>query len=242
MEEWERMCELLTVKSDESIPIDWIFHYAKLLEEYGVAGFGWGVAWKCENGQIRRYRAIEGVRNDVLAPQTLKGVEAKEYLVHLRRPSLMKSMAFNNSQPYLNEEQSLAFAHNGYFTNHDQYRSLFVNELQGTSDSEIGYQYYLMKRSEQNDRVNSLELTHQQLEGKANLVVFQKDQETLLYAGNNDNRMYVFDLDDVCCASTSLHSQDDFLFQAIFPTATNVQQVPLFSGCALTTVPLKSSF
>ncbi|HHW37342.1 MAG TPA: hypothetical protein GXX18_08930 [Bacillales bacterium] len=233
------MCELLTVKSEESIPIEWIFHYASLLDKYGIAGFGWGVAWKCDNGQIRRYRAIEGVRNDVLAPQTLKGLEAKEYLVHLRRPSLMKSMAFNNSQPYLNEEESLAFAHNGYFTNHDQFRPLFINELQGTSDSEIGYQYYLTKTKEQKDPVISLELTHQKLEGKANLVVFQKDQDTLLYAGNDDNRMYVFDLDDVRCASTSLHSQDDFLFQAIFPTATNVKQIPLFSGCELTTGRLK---
>lgn len=230
------MCELFTVKSDEDIPIEWIFHYAKLLEEYGIAGFGWGIAWKSEdeNGQIRRYRAIEGVRNDILAPQTLKGIEAKEYLVHLRRPSLMKSMAFNNSQPYLNEEQSLAFAHNGYFKNHDQYRSFYANDLKGTSDSEVGYQYYLMKLNEQKDPTISLELTHQTLEGNANLIAFQKDEGTHLYAGNNDNRMYIFNFEGIRCASTSLHSQDDFLFQAIFPTATNKQQIPLFTGCELT--------
>lgn len=234
MKEWEWMCELFTVKSDENIPIEWIFHYAKLLEEYGFAGFGWGMAWKCEDGQIRRYRAIEGVKNDILAPQTLKGIVSKEYLVHLRRPSLMKSMAFNNSQPYLNEDQSLAFAHNGYFKNHDQYRSFYANELAGTSDSEVGYRYYLMKLNEQKDPIISLELTHQILEGNANLIAFRKNEVTLLYAGNNDNKMYTFNLGDVRCASTSLHSQDDYLFQAIFPTATNIKQIPLFTGCELT--------
>ena len=79
------------------------------------------------------------------------------------------------------------------------------------------------------DSKTSLSLTHQSLEGKANLVVFRKDEETLLYAGNEDNRMYVFNLEGVQCASTSLHSHDDYLFQAIFPTATDIQSIPLYS-------------
>lgn len=226
------MCELFTVKSEESIPIEWILHYAKLLDEYGIAGFGWGVAWKSESGEIRRYRAVEGIIKDHLAPQTLKGIQAKEYLVHLRRPSLMKSIAFYNTQPFLNENHSLAFAHNGFFANHHLFS---VEELEGTSDSEVGYQYFVQKLDEQFDSKASLIWTHQNLGGKGNLIVFREDEETLLYAGNEDNRMYLFNLEGIQCAATALHSQDDFLFQAIFPTASDIQQIPLFSVCELTT-------
>jgi len=229
------MCELLVIKSDETIPIDWIFHYAKLLEEYGVAGFGWGVAWKSESGEIRRYRATEGIKKDQLAAQALEGVQAKEYLVHLRKPSLMKSISFYNSQPYLNEDHSLAFAHNGFFSNHSQYRDSFSYKLEGTSDSEVGYQYYVQRLNEHGNSKNALELTHRHLAGKANLIAFRKDVETLIYAGNEDNSIYVFNLEGIKCAATALHSQDDFIFEAIFPTATAIQQIPLFSVCELTT-------
>lgn len=228
------MCELLTIKGDETIPIEWIFHYAKLLEEYGFAGFGWGVAWKTESGEIKRYRAVEGVKNDTLAPHTLRGIQSKEYLVHLRRPSLMKSISYYNAQPYLNKEQSLAFAHNGYFIHHEQHRPHFAYSLEGTSDSEVGYQYYVMKLNEQFEPQNSLEYTHQELGGKANLIVLSRGAETLLYAGNDDNRMYTFKLEGIQCASTSLHSQDDFIFQTILPTATDIHQVPVFTACGLT--------
>ena len=106
---------------------------------------------------------------------------------------------------------------------------MLANDLEGTSDSEIGYHFFLNKQNEGMDSKTSLSLTHQSLEGKANLVVFQKYEETLLYAGNEDNRMYVFNLEGVQCASTSLHSHDDYLFQAIFPTATDIQSIPLYS-------------
>ncbi|NHC43259.1 hypothetical protein G6549_25620 [Bacillus sp. MM2020_1] len=236
------MCELLTVKCDETIPIEWVLHYAKLLEEYGIAGFGWGVAWKSESGEIRRYRAVEGIKKDKLASQTLRGIQAKEYLVHLRKPSLMKSISFHNAQPYLNEEHSLTFTHNGYFTNHHQFRARYTHELEGTSDSEVGYQYFVQKLNEQFDPKTSLELTHRNLGGKANLIVFRRDVETLLYAGNEDNRIYLFNLEGIQCASTALHSQDNFLFQTIFPTASDIQQIPLYSVCEFTTSNFKTNF
>ena len=231
-----KMCELFAVKADDPVPIEWILQYSRLLEEYGYAGFSWGIAWKSESGCIKRYRAVEGIRRDTLAPLTLKGTKAKEYLVHLRRPSLMKSISFTNAQPYLTEDESLAFAHNGYFLNHMQYRSLFVNNLEGTSDSEVGYHYYLMKQKENQNPLPSLEQTHKNLEGKANFILLRKGEPTLLYAGNDQNLMYLFELDGIKCCSTSLHSHDDFLFQTIFPSASNIKQIPLFFGCELSTV------
>ena len=142
------MCEILTVTSDDAIEIEWMMKYATLLEEYGFAGFGWGIAWKSDSGEIQRYRAVDGIRKDTLAPQTLKGIKAKEYLIHLRKPSLMKSISFNNAQPYLNEDKTLAFAHNGYFSNHLEFRNRWANALEGTSDSEIGYHFFLNKQNE----------------------------------------------------------------------------------------------
>lgn len=228
------MCELLTVKSEKTIPIEWIFHYAKLYEEYGFAGFGWGVVWKDEKGKIRRYRAVDGIKNDILAPKTLKGVEAKEYLVHLRKPTFMKSIALQNAQPYLNSEASLAFAHNGYFSDHKNYRSNYADRLEGTSDSEVGFHCFsTLLSNEQLAPLEALEQTHQRLGGRANIIVFRQAEDTLLYAGNEDNKMYLFDIEGISCASTSLHSLDDFLFQAIFPTASDIQEIPLFSSCKL---------
>ncbi len=224
------MCELLTAKSNEPIPIEWVLDYAKLLDEYGLAGFGWGVTWKTNSGQIQSYRAVEGIRKDTLASQSLRGIKSNEYFVHLRRPSMMKTMAFINSQPYVTEGYSLAFGHNGYFENHDQYRPLFEDRLVGSSDSEIGFHYFLKQRNEQKDDQSALELTHKGLGGKANLVVFREGESTLYYAGNVDNKMYSFHLDGVKCVSTSLHSLDDFVFQTIFPRATQITQIPLFTS------------
>ena len=177
------MCEILTVKSDEPIEIEWMMKYGMLLEEYGFAGFGWGIVWKSDSGEIRRYRSVDGIRKDTLAPQTLKGIKAKEYLIHLRKPSLMKSISFNNAQPYLNEDKSLAFAHNGYFSNHHGFRNMWENALEGTSDSEIGYHFFLNKQNEGIDSTTSLSLTHQSLEGKANLVVFRRTKRHFYMLG-----------------------------------------------------------
>ena len=56
-----------------AIEIEWMMKYAMLLEEYGFAGFGWGIAWKSDSGEIQRYRSVDGIRKDTLAPQPLKG-------------------------------------------------------------------------------------------------------------------------------------------------------------------------
>lgn len=223
------MCEIFAVKAEDPVEIEWVMKYARIIEEYGLAGFGWGVAWKSDSGGILRYRSVDGIRKDDLAPQALAGIKAKEFLVHLRKPSRMKSISFTNAQPYLNEDKSFAFAHNGYFSNHDDFRHEWASVLEGTSDSEIGYQYFLAKQKEGLDAKAALSLTHQNLKGKANLAVFRRNEDTLLYAGNDDNRMHVFHVEGIQCAVTSLYSQDDFIFQAIFPTAASIYTIPLNS-------------
>lgn len=236
------MCEIFAVKAEKPVDMEWVMKYARLVEEYGFAGFGWGVAWKSERGEILRYRSVDGIRKDTLAPQTLAGIKAKEFLVHLRKPSRMKSISFTNAQPYVSEDKAFAFAHNGYFSEHEDYRYAWANELEGTSDSEIGYHYFLAKQQEGHEAEAALSLTHQHLKGKANIALFRRNEDTLLYAGNDDNLMHVFYVEGIQCAVTSLYSLDDFIFHAIFPTAEEIYTIPLYSCFALSGKREKTSY
>ena len=51
------MCEMLAIRSERPLPIDTVLKYATLLDEYGIAGFSWGIAWKTLAGTLKRYRA-----------------------------------------------------------------------------------------------------------------------------------------------------------------------------------------
>ncbi|MGE7119025.1 class II glutamine amidotransferase [Peribacillus sp. NPDC046944] len=227
------MCELLIVKSQNSIPMEWVLGYAKLLDEYGLGGFSWGVAWKDTEGELRCYKSVDGIRKDQQASERLKGITSKEIFIHLRRPSLMNSITPFNIQPYLTTDHSLAFGHNGNFEEHESFRSSFLQLLKGTSDSEIAFQYFFQHHKKYNRPVEALEETHRALKGKANMALFRKNEATIIYSGNVDNKMYSFQLDDIKCVSTSVHSHDDFVFQNIFPSAKDIRRLPLFTSLLL---------
>jgi predicted glutamine amidotransferase len=185
--------------------------------------------WTEENGALKRYRNAEGIRKDQLYSRALKGIASRDFLVHLRRPSLMTTISHRNAQPYVAPGHGLAFAHNGYFQHHDEHRAQFADQLEGTSDSEVGFRYFLTRLTE-DSLPDALVKTHQVLQGKANIGVMRAGGEIWFYAGNSDNRAYTFMLDGMRFAATSLHSNDDFLFQTIFPQAASVAQIPRHSA------------
>lgn len=220
------MCEMLALHSGQPMPIETVLKYATLLDEYGLAGFSWGIVWKTDAGTLKRYRAVEGIRRDSLALRTLEGVASREYLVHLRRPSAMTTIAHRNAQPYLSENGAVGFAHNGYFARHSELRPKYLNCLEGTSDSEVGFFYYQELVSSGVDASKALIQTHQDLEGGANIGVIRNSAPTLFYSGSHDNAVYTFQLDGATVVSTSLHSSDDYLFQSVFPLAERCERIP----------------
>jgi len=225
------MCEMLAIRSEKLMPIETVLKYASLLDEYGVAGFSWGIVWKTESGTLKRYRAVEGIRRDPLAFRTLTSISSTEYLVHLRRPSAMTTIAHRNAQPYVSADGKVAFAHNGFFERHREYRPTYVDRLEGTSDSEVGFFYYQDLLTSGVVPQNALMQTHADLHGGANIGMMQAHGKTLFYSGHPDNSVYAFQQDGARMVSTALHSSDDYLFQSVFPNAEHCERIATGTVC-----------
>lgn len=215
------MCEMLAFSSDEAIPVERLLRWSALLEQYGLAGYGWGMVWT-DGESLYRYRSAAGLRADPKARDVLGEATIRRGFVHSRRPSLMSTVAFVNTQPYMDE--TWAFAHNGYLENHRELRSRFQTELTGTSDSEVGFCYW---REQPGSLAERFQATHETLQGKANFMALGRRGELGVYAGNEDNRVYAFRLGATTLVTTSLHSQDRFLFEGLFPEAKDIRDVTL---------------
>lgn len=219
------MCEMMGIKSEHPMPIESALKYALLLEKYGVAGFGWGIAWRAENGELFRYRNETNLEQDKKGPNRLNGVFSKEYLIHLRRPTQLTKIAEENTQPFISEDKTKSFAHNGYFTSLD---AVPVQEnSENASDSLVGFHYLtsLLKENKIN-RESALLKLHDELKGEANLALLFSDGDLLFYSGNKDNDLYSFQINGCKFISTSLHSKDQFIFQEIFKGAEEIKRIP----------------
>lgn len=217
------MCEMLAFSSEELVSVDTLLGWAALLERYGLAGYGWGMVWT--DGQtLYRYRSVEGLQNDPKADDVLARLTLRRGFIHLRRPSLMTTVAFVNTQPYMDDNGDWAFAHNGYLERHRDFRSRYQGELTGTSDSEVGFRYWCEQTGSIADRFAA---THEALGGKANFMGLSRAGDLGVYAGNSENRVFSFRLGAISLATTSLHSGDRFLFEGLFPEARDIQEMSL---------------
>lgn len=219
------MCEILAIHAEQPIAVEEVLRYATLLDEYGVAGFSWGITWRTDSGYLKRYKAVEGIRRDPIGLKSLSGVMARQYLVHLRRPSLMSTISFVNAQPYLDIYSQIAFAHNGYFTNHREFRSYYQTQVVGTSDSEIGFLHYNRLLQTGLEAGDALCATHDELGGDANIAVMTADGSMHFYAGHHDNAVYAFRINDAKFVATALHSADDYVLQVVFPNSESAERV-----------------
>lgn len=221
------MCELLAVTVPESAPplqMDTVLLWSRLMDEWGLAGYGWGMVWEQEDG-LHRYRSVLGIRQDTLADRVLPRIVTRRLIVHVRRPSLMTNMSHVDAQPYLDEATGLAFAHNGYLANHQDLRSRYAEVLTGRSDSEVGFQVWLEGIREGRSRETALKAVHEKLAGQANFMAMARDGQILVYSGNIENAVYRFRVGNWALATTSLHSYDRFVFDAIFPDAVDIERV-----------------
>ncbi len=214
------MCEMLAASFAEARPFSELAAYAAGLEELGVAGFGWGVAWLDGDGTVRGTkgpgRFVDEGRHDT----DLLARRSTRFLVHLRRPSRLSTLDMADTQPFFDGTDS-AFCHNGLLARAEELRHRYSALLEGRADSEIGWRFFLDERAAGADTCTALRALDETFGGNMNLGVLTSSGELALYTRNATNRMWHFRLASAALASTDLHSDDDSLFERVFPVATD---------------------
>ncbi|HVC39881.1 MAG TPA: class II glutamine amidotransferase [Candidatus Dormibacteraeota bacterium] len=214
------MCEILAVIWPEPQPFERMLPWGLELERVGVAGFGWGLAWR-EGGRVRRYRDPGRLEADRAGQEALLRTSSTHFLLHLRRPSQLSTVALADTQPFVAEDGSFAFAHNGRLAGANEVRHHFPGQLEGRADSEVGFRLFESLLAAGEAPTSALISVHRQLGGTANLGYLPASGPFLVYGGNPDNRLWRFDLAGAVVASTSLHSGDEAIFSLCFPAAAN---------------------
>ena len=107
------MCEILAVRWATPTRFQELVPWAEKVEYYGIASFGWGVAW-LDHGQVKRHRYEGRLSEDPSGVKQLANVVSTHFLVHFRRPNRLSTIQMADTQPFLAEKGRFAFCHNGY--------------------------------------------------------------------------------------------------------------------------------
>jgi len=94
------MCEQITVLWPSPQPFDRVTDWLLQIERFGSCRLGWGVAWR-DRGEVRSYRSIGSFTGDLAGRAILAEVESAEFMVHLRRPTLLSTMQLADAQPFV---------------------------------------------------------------------------------------------------------------------------------------------
>jgi hypothetical protein len=212
------MCEILAVASTHPMWLGDVLAWGKKVEHFGIAGFGWGVAWLSPEGQLRVYRRPTSLAEDAEGRSRLAGESGSRILLHLRRPNRLSTIHLADTQPFADDSRQFAFVHNGKFKRDASWRERFRAVLNGRADSEVGFHLYASLLAEGTPR-EALIRVHKLLGGTANLGYLSREGELILYGGNRGNAFYGFQLGDLCVACTALHSDDASIFDLVFGRA-----------------------
>jgi glutamine phosphoribosylpyrophosphate amidotransferase len=215
---WPAMCEILAVAGERPLKLGALLAWAGELERLGIAGFGWGVAWAGADGEVHCHRNPSSLAGDVEGMLALRDTTAISALVHLRRPSRLSTVQEADTQPFMDEAGRFAFVHNGSFERDGELRSRFAGSLRGRADSEVGFRLYQSLLDEE-DPLPALVRVHRTLGGTANLCALLRGGRLAVYAAHPHNAMRRFRLDGLSVACTSLHSDDESVFNLVFPEA-----------------------
>ncbi|MGC2192563.1 MAG: class II glutamine amidotransferase [Candidatus Dormiibacterota bacterium] len=214
------MCEILVAVWPEPQPFEKVLPWGLELERLGIGGFGWGLAWR-EAGRIRRYRDPGTLRDDHNGRANLLGIRSSHFLLHLRRPARLTTVGLADTQPFVADDGSFAFGHNGGLDGAPGLRDHFAGKLEGQADSEVGFRLFESLVADGPEPATALKEVHRQLGGSANLAYLPARGSPLFYAGNPENDGWRFRLDGAEVASTALHSLDEAIFTLCFPTASH---------------------
>jgi predicted glutamine amidotransferase len=150
----------------------------------------------------------------------LGAVESARFLVHFRRPTLLSTIQPADTQPFVTENKSLAFCHNGLFKERDTYRVDYAERLKGGADSEIGFCMLQDLVASGIAVSDALAMVAAKLGGNANLATLDGDGAITLFSRHETNQLWRFRARDAEVAATELHSPDGSLFRLIFPEAS----------------------
>jgi predicted glutamine amidotransferase len=214
------MCEILAVKWPEPRPFYALAGWARQMEYYGSARFGWGVAWLDEAaGEVQAHLDTGQLADDPAVEGWLASVTSARFLVHSRRPTLLSTIQLADTQPFVTDDKRLSFCHNGLFAERDVYRPEYEGRLRGGADSEIGFCMLQDLTASGVPPGDALAVVAGKLGGNANLATLDSAGEITLFSRHERNKFFTFTTGDAQVAATELHSPDDSLYRLIFPAA-----------------------
>lgn len=212
------MCELFAAVWPEPVSFGEVLPWACAVEQFGIAGFGWGVAW-VEGGSVRGYRDPGRLGGGGEAVHRLSQVRSRAFLVHLRRPSRLSTVELDDTQPFVAESGEFAFCHNGLFASDGDFRERYRERLRGRADSEVGFRLCEDLLADGLDPEEALASVHRMLGGTANLGYLDRQGTAVVYSGFSRNAVWSFRQGDARLVSTRLHSLDESVFDLIFRDA-----------------------
>jgi glutamine amidotransferase-like protein len=231
------MCEHFIARAAAPFRLDELWPFAGKLEQFGIAGFGWGAAWLAADGTLASYRDTSAFRDDP-ARDGVGANETTSALVHLRRPSKLSTLTLPDSQPFDDPAGRFAFSHNGDLRDYRALRATYREQgrIHGRADTEVGERWLEDSWRPGGSVSQLLGALHDRFGGQANLALVERDGSPYHYAGNTENPVFSFQLGRIGVVSTGIYSLDRSLFRFVAPSATARRVVPLH-----TTVTLDSS-
>ena len=228
------MCEQFVARAAEPFRLAELWPFTERLERYGIAGFGWGAAWRGPDGRLERYRDLRAFRDDP-GREALGAIELSAVLVHLRRPSKLSTLGLADTQPFLDPAGRFAFSHNGDLRDYRPWRTRYRGQgrIHGRADSEVGQRWLEDEWRDDEPVGHLLAALHDVFGGEANLALLDAGGTPHLYAGNAENPVFTFRLGRIQIASTGIYSLDRSLFRFAAPGATERRLVRLHTTVSL---------
>ncbi|MHB8458915.1 MAG: class II glutamine amidotransferase [Candidatus Limnocylindrales bacterium] len=228
------MCEHYVARADEPFRLGALWPFTERLERFGIAGFGWGAAWRTADGRLETHRDVRAFRDDP-ARERLAAIETRSLLVHLRRPSKLSTLGAPDTQPFPDPAGRFAFSHNGDLGDYRTWRTRYRAEgrIHGRADSEVGQRWLEDAWTADESPAHLLAALHDAFGGEANFALLTADGAVHHYAGNPENPVFTFRLGAIRLASTGIYSLDRSLFRFVAPAATERRLVPRRTTVAL---------
>jgi len=216
------VCEQYVAVASEPFRIAELWSFTERLERFGLAGFGWGATWLADDATLHSPSA-QRKRTDDAARDAVGEERTRAMLVHLRRPSKFSTIGFADTQPFDDPDGRYAFSHNGDLADYTALRKAYreAGRIRGKADTEVGARWLEDAWTGNGSVPATLKRLHATFGGHANLAVLTRDGHAHHYAGNDENPVFVFDLDRIHIASTGMYSLDRSVFKYVVPEATN---------------------
>ena len=217
------VCEHYVARAAEPFRIDELWPFTEKLEQFGLAGYGWGAAWVTSDGRVADYRNVAAFRADSAGAAQVGAAETTSLLVHLRRPSKLSTLQLADTQPFTDVGGRFSFSHNGDLKEIREPRRRYVAEgrIAGRADTEVGARWLEDQWDGCPSAAEALRALHRAFGGQANLAALSRDGSVVHYAGNTENPVYTFRLGRIGLASTAIYSIDRSLFRIVAPGAVS---------------------